>query len=150
MLSFGFILAFFSLVKVAAVLREVLLFFCLVVGRRDCSFLRSSLGCQVHPPVATVSLWWLSWCLSSSVSSQSERPDNLPLSTVCSLLNCVLELLKQMPSTWCLFLFLGLLLSPDCVRMGSVRGAEGPARPAHGTLGKTELWWMLAVSPALN
>lgn len=55
-----------------------------------------------------------------------------------------------MPNTWCLFLFPGLLLSPDCVRMGSVSGAEGRARPAHGTLGKTELWWMLAVSPALN
>lgn len=83
---------------------------------------------------------------------QTERPDNLPLSGclfAAKLLNSgALEadaqhLMSISFSRW-------LLLSPDCVRMASVRGAEGPARPAHGTLGKTELWWMLAVSPALN
>lgn len=48
--------------------------------------------------------------VSLSVSGRSECPDNLPLSAVCSVLNCILGFLKQMPSAWCLFLFLGPLL----------------------------------------
>lgn len=76
-LKFDF--AIFPLQSKAAVMWKVLLFCCvllwLFIPRRVARFPRKS-------------LWWLSWCLSSSVSGQSEQPDNLTLSTVCSLLNC--------------------------------------------------------------
>lgn len=79
-------------------------FLSLVVSWNDTVFfglpgLRTSLNSQ---------LWSRSRCSPFSVSGQSERPENLPLSAVCSVLNSS-GFLEQISSA-CTFLFLWFLL----------------------------------------
>lgn len=68
-------------------------FLCLLAGQTQLLIPPSSLGCQVCPPVAVAG------CGDSVSLSLSVSSHNLPLRTVGSLLNRILELLKQMPST---------------------------------------------------